>query len=306
MRGWLDARLAPEVPAARLAVIRALVGLFALVYLSIRFVHLLRYRDFPAAQFAPTGIVTLISTPLSAWWVVAQVVVTWLLSITFMLGLWHRVLGPCFALALLWTLSYRSSWGMIFHTENLLVLHTIVLAFAPAADTFALRKPLSDQRGARYGLPIRLMCLISVLAYFVAGWAKLRNAGWEWAGGDILQVQVAYDNLRKLALGDYYSPLGAYLVRFGALWAPLAAVSLVMELLAPLAFLGERAGRWWSLAAFSFHLGVLALMAINFPYPLSFVAFASFFAAERLPPLLAARLGRRFPSLRFHSGASSQ
>lgn len=301
MRRWLEARLAPDAPALRLAVLRALVGLFALVYLSIRFVHLLRYRDFPAAQFAPIGLVSLISTPLPSELVVAQVVLTWLLSITFMLGIAHRVLGPCFALALLWTLSYRSSWGMIFHTENLLVLHALVLAFAPAADTLAWGRPPSDRRGVRYGLPIRLMCFITVLAYFVAGWAKLKNAGWDWAGGDVLQVQVAYDNLRKLALGDFYSPLGGYLVRFGALWAPLAAASLAMELLAPLAMLGERAGRWWSLLAFSFHLGVLALMAINFPYPLSFVAFASFFAAERVLPVVASRLGRFSARLRFHS-----
>lgn len=285
--------------------LRGLVGLFALIYLSIRFVHLLRYRDFPASQFAPIGVVSVLQGPLPAWLVVSLVVLTWGLSITFMLGVWHRLLSPLFAFALLWTLTYRSSWGMIFHTENLLVIHVLVLALAPSADTFAWRKPALTRSAWTHGLAIRLMCLVTVLAYFVAGWAKLRNAGWDWAVGDVLQVQVAYDNLRKLALGDFYSPLGAFLVRFDVLWAPLAGMSLVMELFAPLALVGDRVGRWWSVLAFSFHLGVLALMAINFPYPLSFVAFASFFAVERLADLLPERLRLRLGVPRFHSEGGS-
>jgi hypothetical protein len=39
----------------------------------------------------------------------------------------------------------------------------------------------------------------------------------------------------------------------------------------------------WSIAAFAFHVGVLAVMAIFFPYPLFGLAFAPLFAAERLP-----------------------
>ena len=282
-RAYIEARLAPEAPALRLATLRALVGLFALVYLSIRFVHLLRYRDFPAAQFAPIGVVSWLGLekPLGPGLVVVQVAATWLLAISFMLGFKHRVLAPLFAFALLWTLTYRSSWGMIFHTENLFVLHVLVLALAPSADTFAFRSAPRQRSAREYGLALRLMCFITVLGYFVAGVAKLRNAGWTWSTGDVLQVQVAYDNLRKLALGDFYSPLGGFLVRFDAIWPPMATMSLFLELAAPFAFLGDRVGRWWSFAAFSFHLGVLALMAINFPYPLSFVAYASFFAVER-------------------------
>ena len=45
---------------------------------------------------------------------------------------------PIAAALLLWTLSYRNSWGLPFHTENLLVLHVIALALAPAADAWAL------------------------------------------------------------------------------------------------------------------------------------------------------------------------
>jgi hypothetical protein len=55
-----------------------------------------------------------------------------------------------------------------------------------------------------------------------------------------------------------------------------------VELGAPVALLGRRIAAAWAALAWSFHLGVLALMAIAFPYPLLGVAFLPFFRAERL------------------------
>ncbi len=43
-----------------------------------------------------------------------------------------------FALALLWVLTYRNSFGMIFHTENLTVAHVLVLGASRAAAFVAL------------------------------------------------------------------------------------------------------------------------------------------------------------------------
>jgi hypothetical protein len=51
-------------------------------------------------------------------------------------------------------------------------------------------------------------------------------------------------------------------------------------------------GRWrtaWVVAAWLFHVGVLASMAILFPYQLTGVAFAAFFRIERLPSASGAR-----------------
>ena len=78
---------------------------------------------------------------------------------------------------------------------------------------------------------------------------------------------------------------------------PLAAVSLVAELGAPLALLHPRVGRWWCALAWSFHAGVVVMMAIVFHYPLAGVAYASFFRvealAERWDRSMAVRAGRR-------------
>ena len=207
------------------------------------------------------------------------------LSVAFTLGWRFAVTGPAFAGVLLWVLTYRNSWGMVFHTENLLVVHTLILGLARSADAWSLdarRRPISPRPRA-YGWAIRLLAVVTLATYVLAGVAKLRLSGLSWVGSDLLRNYIAYDNLRKLELGDAYSPIGAALVRHGWLFPPLAAASLALELLAPLALVGPRLARWWVLAAWGFHAGVLAVMAIFFPYPLLGLAFAPLFAVEELP-----------------------
>lgn len=283
-------------PATRLAVLRLLVGGFALAYLLIRSQHLASYTDFDDTQFAPVGIVGILGSPLPDYVVRLSVALAAAAGVAFVAGWKFRVSGPLFALMLLWVLTYRNSWGQIFHTENILVLHVIVLAMAPAADALSLdargrAAPADDER---YGWPVRLMCIATVLTYFIAGVTKLRIAGDDWLTSDTLRNYIAYDNLRKIELGDVHSPLGAKLVKHGWLFPPLAATTFIVELGAPLALLSNRFARAWALAAWAFHVGVFAVMWIVFPYPLLGVAFAPFFAVEciHLPSLRA--LTRRF------------
>ena len=286
-----------DAPARRLAALRLLVGGFATIYLGARVVHLVSFVDFPAKNFAPVGVVSLLSAPLPAPLVIASVALALILALAFTLGWRFRLTGPAFAAVLLWVLSYRNSWGMVFHTENLLVVHALVLGLTRSADAWSLdarRGAATPQPGA-YGWPIRLLGILTVATYVLAGVAKLRLSGLSWVDSDLLRNYIAYDNLRKLELGDFHSPIGAALVAHGWLFPPLAATSLALELLAPLALMGPRLARAWALAAWAFHAGVLAVMAIFFPYPLFGFAFAPLFAVERLP--LWRWLGLRGPDL---------
>jgi hypothetical protein len=61
-----------------------------------------------------------------------------------------------------------------------------------------------------------------------------------------------------------------------------AWLTLVVELGAPLALLGRRWAYAWVGLAWCFHLAILGVMAVLFPYPLSGVAFASMLPVERL------------------------
>jgi hypothetical protein len=267
-----------------LAVLRVLIGGFGLAYVVLRAPNLVSYADFHDSQFAPVGIVNVLGAPLP------DVVVRLLVAATAVAGVWfvagwkYRISGPLFALLLLWVMTYRNSWGQVFHTENILVLHVLILGLAPASDAFSV-----DARGktvtpddSRYGWPVRLMCIVTVLTYFIAGETKLRIAGLDWLTTDTLRNYVAYDNLRKVELGDVHSPLGAELVAHGWLFVPLAVLTMAVELGAPLALLGGRVARAWAALAWGFHAGIFAMMWIIFPYPLLGLAFAPFFAVERI------------------------
>jgi hypothetical protein len=295
-------------PARRLALLRILTGGFAFVHVVTRFQSLTAVAHFERTQFVPTGPVTLLTEPLSAWTVIGLVALSGLLGVPFVLGLAYRFTAPAFALSFLWVTSYRSSWGMLFHTENLLALHVMLLAAAPAADALSLdarRRPPSTSVSGAYGWAARAMSVTTVICYVLAGLAKLKLAGPIWLEGDLLRAQIAYDNLRKLELGSSYSLLGAGLVRYEAPFVVLALMTVALELGAPIALFRRRIALIWAIAAWMFHIGVQALMAIPFPYQLSFIAYASFFEVERAFDFVAERVKKRFGTVNAQGGSST-
>lgn len=287
--------LYPVMPAKRLAMLRILVGLYGLIYVISRFVALTSVVRYPASQFRPVGLATLLTDPLPGGLVRVSVIVTIVAGIAFVAGWRHRFSGPLYAFGLLWVTSYRNSWGMVFHTENLLVLHTLVLGLSPAADAWSVDARGKDvpEDSGRYGWAVLLMCAVAAAAYFLAGYTKLTNSGFGWVWSDTLRNYIAFDNVRKAELGAGYSAIGTLLVRHEWIFPPMAAVSLAVELGAPFALLSRRLGQLWVAAAWGFHLGVLVLMFIMFHYPLIGVAFAPFFDVERLGERIAKTIKAR-------------
>ena len=227
----------------------------------------------------------------------------------FTTGWRHRWTAPLFAILLLWITTYRNSWGVVLHTENLMVLQVMVLSITASADAFSLDARRGVRRGPdgehwSYGWPIRLLILVTVLTYALAGWAKLDNGGLAWLGDEVLRSHIANDNLRKLLLGDFYSPLGGWLVQYAWLFPPMAVATVVIELGAPLALFSRALGRMWVFGAWLFHAAIAVLMATVFPYPLLGVAYAAFFRVERGWDRMRARLARRQPRLAPVAGAS--
>ncbi|MEM7138364.1 MAG: HTTM domain-containing protein [Myxococcota bacterium] len=290
LRWWF-----PSVPAERIATLRILVGLYSVVYLAIRLPYLLSFARHRAVQFQPIGVLSWMTEPFDANVYRVIVAATLLGAVCFLIGFAYRITAPIFGALLLVTLTYVNSWGGILHTDNLWLIHALVLAVAPAADALSV-----DARGAqpaaphyKYGWAIRLMCWVCVFTYFLAGLAKLKNGGLGFIEGESLRNYVALDNVRKIELGSLHSPLAALLLPYAGAFQALAVVSLVLELGAPLAMLRTRLAHVWAIGMWGFHLGVLALMAILFPYPVSFIAFAPFFRAERVAALVRQRLGTR-------------
>jgi hypothetical protein len=292
-------------PAERLAMLRILTGVFAVVYLLVRLPVFLQLGD-RRTGFDGVGMAVLLDGPVDAVVVDLAVAATVLAGIGFVVGWRFRVTGVLFAVGMLALGSYRGSWGQLLHFENVMVLYLVILALAPAADVWSLdaRRRAGRQRRANpgqecvvYGFPIALAALVLVTTYVIAGIAKLRYGGVDWVVGDTLRNHVAYAAARLDLLGGSPSPLAGWAVRLEDIWPLVAAATIVIELVAPVALLGGRIRTAWVLAAWSMHLGVLAFMLIGFPFPLSLVAFAPLYRVERLwtdrPLWLRPRSGQR-------------
>ncbi|MDQ3154779.1 MAG: hypothetical protein M3R63_24635 [Actinomycetota bacterium] len=278
-------KLRTATPPARLGLVRALVGGYTLVYLARRRRMFRRVVRTERALFAPVGPVRALHRPLPPR--VADVVndATLATTVLFAAGVGHRLTGPVHGALLTWTLAYRNSWSMIFHSDNTLVLHTLVLGAARAADAVPIDSLVrADVPTAhpRYGWPLRLMNAASTATYLLAGVSKVAGeSGWSWARGDALRRQVAIDGLRKEVFGSRAAPVVYAMYRHRHLFTAMAVGSLVVELGAPLALVDRRVGRVWALATLGLHWGILAVMGIRFRYQLSGVAFAPWFDVER-------------------------
>ncbi len=279
MKRLADWWFAPA-PAERLAALRIAIGGFALCYTVARLPDLVAVARLPPSSFHGVGIANVVGAiPPNA--VLAAAIATCALLVAFTLGFAHRYLAPLAALALIWTCSYRSSWGQLFHTENLRALHGVALASAPAADVSAVRRRSARIAPAGYGWPIKLLVALTAATYVIAGLAKLRLSGATWLDGDQLRAQIAIDNLRKALLGDATAPF-VTVVLGHPLWLAIGSIAAIaVELGAPIALLGGRLARGWAVAAWGFHVTVVLTMNIWFPYPLFGFAFLPLLPLER-------------------------
>ena len=304
---WLFAAVGPQ----RLAVFRVMCGAFSVVYVAVRIRRFLDLADAPAARFDPLGPLAPLDSPVSGPLVVSGVVVLLALGVAFTCGLWFRVTGPLFAVALLLATTYRSSWGQVLYFETLMVLHVLIVGFTRSADALSVdarrrggtapapaspaspATPATSATSANpcYGWPIRLAACVTVLTYVLAGVAKLRIGGVEWMDGETLRNHVAYSAARLDVLGGSPSPFAEPLLDAAWLFTPLAVATVVIELAAPVALLGGAVRNVWVVAAWLMHAGIAALMFVVFPYPLALVAFAPLFELERLADGVRSVLG---------------
>lgn len=288
--GWFEA-----APAERLALVRMLIGGFGLSRVAAVSDSVVRRTATDMTFVHPVGLMRVLSGEPSSAVAVAVVGVAALTGLAFVLGWSYRWLAPVFAASLLAIFSYLNSFGMIYHADQLLVLHTGVLAVAPAADAWSVDSRGADLRAPdwRYGWPLRLLCALTVSIYALSGIAKLAAHGWDWALGHAVRAQVGKDGLRKQLLGEQGGLLASWVYQSDWFATSVGIGTLVIELGAPLTLGSRRASRTWALAAFGMHWGVLLIMDIKFRYQLSGTAFVSFFEVERWIARRVRSLGQR-------------
>ncbi len=287
LAGRIDDWLFVDAPAERLAVLRVLVGGFAVVYLAVRlpvFLALATRRGVVEGVGPLWWLAEPLPTPVVAAWMWA----TLLVGVLFTVGLATRVIGPCFAVGVLLATTYRSSWGQVLWLENLMVLQLLVVGFARSGDAWAVgsRARQPHEPGASYGWPLRLAALLTVTTYVLSGLSKFRVGGLEWMWGDTLRNHIAFSAARLELFGETASPLGRLVVAHGWLLRPFAVLAVALELAAPVALLGGRPRTVWVVLTWTMHVAIAALMFVVFPFPVSGVAFACFYRLEKLPSAL--------------------
>jgi hypothetical protein len=248
---------------------RIALGVFTTIYLTMRFSAFSAVSDIPAAAFEPVGALAWLASPLSrtAWLVL--LVAALISSVAFTVGRGLLVIGPLHGLLLLTVTTYRSSWGQVLWFECLFVIHTLVVAVAVVVKI--------SSRDA-----LRLAAVATVVTYALAGVAKLRIGGLDWASGETLRNHIAFSAARLELFGASPAPLARPAVELGWILTPFAVGSLVVELGAPLALVSRRAAIVWSTAAWTMHATIAATMAVVFIYPLVLLAFVPVIAATQV------------------------
>jgi hypothetical protein len=285
--------LVAAAPAGRLGAARLVIGGYTLGYLWKQRSKFRRIARSDPELFEPVGAARVLDEPLRPEIPDRVLDATLVSSALFTLGVGHRVVGPVHAALLSWTLSYRNSWSMVFHSENNLLWHTLVLGAAPAADGASLpallRRSTPAEPHRRYGWPLQAMQAASASVYLLSGVAKVAgSSGWNWASGTQLRRQVAIDRIRK----DVYGSTRGYTVSHQLyprekMFTAFAIGALALELGAPLALAHRTLGKVWVLNTYGMHWGIRAIMGIRFRYQLSGAAFAPFLELDRVPALLA-------------------
>lgn len=262
-------------PAGRLDAVRMLTVMYCLVWIVVRLDYWRDSARLADVRWKPVGVVGWLGVQPSVAAITMLAAVTFAVGVVALSGRAWAATGPLMAIGFVYLTTFGASWGQILHTANLPALHLLVLATAP----------VGRGRSTSAGWPLKVMSMVTVATYFVAGVAKFRlGGGLTWLTGDRLLRLVAHDNMRKRLLDDIYSPLAPHLVGHPVLFRVGALLSVFVELGAPLGLLGRRL-RWaWVASAWVFHVVVLAVMAVFFPYPLFGVAFASMLPTERLFP----------------------
>lgn len=277
-------RLRPAAQPVRPATLRLTTGAFML------WNNLRRRRMFqklhaqPETAFVPVGPVKVLHKPLpprvaNALFDVAQVT-----NVLSTVGIAHRVTGPVNAALQWWTLSYRNSWGMIFHNDNMALMHQTVVGVTRSADALSVDAYLRygtlvpKHYDRAYGGVAPAMNIATCAVYFISGIAKVRSPqGWSWARGNTLRDQIAADAVRKAAFGSKPPQAAGELYNARGFFTLAGLATLVVELGAPLSLLHPKVGHIFSVAAWGMHVGIRYIMGIKFTYNTSGISYAPYF-----------------------------
>ena len=267
---WCRFWFAPESPTS--------LGIGRIIFFGSMFAYYWQvdYRSFadvPSVFFEPMLLFRVLHVPIlpsSALWAVSA---AWKLSLLMAcIGLGSRMSIAAAFLMGIYLLGLPHNFGKINHSDAILIFCMGVLTFSRCGDAWSidrLKKRWKDvdySHGSdpaphgEYRWPLRMIWTVSVLVFLAAAVAKLRHSGIAWITSDNLGLLL----VRHQYSHDPISDIGLVVARYPVLVSLLAAGSVAVEVLMPLA-LFSRIMRWILVPSiFLMQFGIGAMMGVWF------------------------------------------
>lgn len=155
--------------------------------------------------------------------------------------------------------------GYVRRKTNLIPFILLILVMAPdlrrcspSVWFAALRRIRQPDPSSTPAWPLVLIKVLLAWSYLSSGLSKIRNTGWSWASGEVLQA-----NLAERALASD-PPLALWLAAKPALCQLASIVTLVFEFGFWTVLLLPSFGPLYALAGLGFHAGIELTMGIHY------------------------------------------
>ncbi len=175
--------------------------------------------------------------------------------VTLMLGLGARVSAAVCLVLGSYLMGFSYNLGYTAHNLNLLPFIFLVLAIAPSADYFSVFRLFGERRiqsVLSYSIPIHFLRVLLIFVYFSAAIQKLRMSGTDFFMSDHVAIKLAQSGITP----------SIWLSQFGQLIKGAALLSLIIQLLSPLALFWR--ARYFIVMVIAFQLGT-SLLGAHFP-----------------------------------------
>lgn len=170
----------------------------------------------------------------------------------------------------LYVLGVPHNFGKAGHGDGVLILAIGILALSRCGNAWSLDriirsyytgppvKPVAPSGECNW--PVKMVWLLSSLVFFAAGVAKLRFSGLEW---------ITSDNMANMLLQHHYKsdPIvgwGKIIANWPLVCKTLAALTIFVELLFPMALFNRYAKWFFVTSMFLMQMGIALLMGVVF------------------------------------------
>jgi uncharacterized membrane protein YphA (DoxX/SURF4 family) len=241
------------------------------------------YALFPDGFFQPRSFFAWLSLAPPGWETLDGLVTTFELGVILAaLGLLTRLATAVSFVLGLYVIGIQFNYGYLHWAHAIVPIVMGVFALAPCADAWSLdaliwkyRRRQRTKTGGQYHWPVQLVRVLFVTVFFAAGLSKLRAAGLSWVMSDTLRHYLLENQyvFYADAVQAWSRPLVDWLVAHPVLCRVLAALTLIVELSAPLALVLPATRLLLIPALFLFQVGNALLLYQDF-----FFAYLSLYA----------------------------